>query len=308
MTRARPNRLKAEKGWVFKLDGAKWRRVVPSPLPKRIFEIRPVKWLLEKNTVVICAGGGGIPTMYDPDKQRWLTGIEAVIDKDLASELLAREVEADLLVIATDVNGVYLDWGKPEQRKLGWVTPEELRAHPFPAGSMGPKVAAAVQFVEKTGKRAAIGSLADIEQDRRRRRLARMSIWSRGSSAKQMVSPYHDPAPTHHRGCVLPQPPCLSVRRRRPSIPTSTTRCLHTTMFEPGQCTAVLNAPAPAYTSNTLGGQSSGEIPAGQYEVGVAADYGGSLWYGLNDVGATNWINSTSVSSLAGACANAKTQ
>ena len=106
--------------------------MVPSPLPKRIFEIRPVKWLLEKGTVVICAGGGGIPTMYDPDKHRWLTGIEAVIDKDLASELLAREVEADLLVIATDVDGVYLDWGKPEQRKLGWVTPEELRSYTVP--------------------------------------------------------------------------------------------------------------------------------------------------------------------------------
>ena len=76
-----------------------------------------------------------------------------------------------------------------------------------------------------------------------------------------------------------------------------------TTVYEPGQCTAVLNAPAPAYTSNTLGGQSSGEIPAGQYEVGVAADYGSSLWYGLNNVGATNWIKSTSVSSLIGACA-----
>ena len=161
---AEANRLKAEKGWVFKLDGAKWRRVVPSPLPKRIFEIRPVKWLLEKNTVVICAGGGGIPTMYDPDKHRWLTGIEAVIDKDLASELLAREVEADLLVIATDVDGIYLDWGKPEQRRLGWVTTEELKSYQFPAGSMGPKVAAAIQFVEKTGKRAAIGALADIEE------------------------------------------------------------------------------------------------------------------------------------------------
>ena len=79
-------------------------------------------------------------------------------------------------------------------------------------------------------------------------------------------------------------------------------------MYEPGECTAVLDAPAPAYTSNTLGGQPSGEIPAGQYEVGVAADYGSSLWYGLNNVGATNWINSTSVSSLTGACAGAKTQ
>lgn len=158
------DRLKAEKGWIFKQDGVQWRRVVPSPLPKRIFQIRPVKWLLEKQTVVICTGGGGIPTMYDPNKHRWLTGIEAVIDKDLASELLAREVEADLFVIATDVKGVYLDWGKPEQRLLGTVTPDELRAHPFPAGSMGPKVQAAIQFVERTGQRAAIGSLEDIEQ------------------------------------------------------------------------------------------------------------------------------------------------
>ncbi len=156
------DRLKAEKGWVFKQDGAKWRRVVPSPLPKRIFEIRPIRWMLEKGTVVICAGGGGIPTMYDQAKHRWLTGVEAVIDKDLASELLAREVGADLFVIATDVDAVYLDWGKPEQRKLGTVTPAELRSYNFPAGSMGPKVDAAAQFVERTGKRAAIGSLAEI--------------------------------------------------------------------------------------------------------------------------------------------------
>jgi carbamate kinase len=158
------DRLKAEKGWVFKQDGARWRRVVPSPLPKRIFEIRPIKWLLDQGTIVICAGGGGIPTMYVADKERWLTGIEAVIDKDLASELLAEELEADLFIIATDVDGVYLDWGKPEQHKLGEVTIDELKAHPFPAGSMGPKVAAAIQFVEKTGKRAAIGSLQDIEK------------------------------------------------------------------------------------------------------------------------------------------------
>jgi carbamate kinase len=156
------DRLKTEKDWVFKQDGARWRRVVPSPLPRRIFEIRPIRWMLEKGTVVICAGGGGIPTMYDSAGHRWLTGIEAVIDKDLASELLAREVNADLFVIATDVDAVYLDWGKPEQRKLGTVTPAELRSYNFPAGSMGPKVDAAVQFVERTGKRAAIGSLAEI--------------------------------------------------------------------------------------------------------------------------------------------------
>ena len=155
--------LAQEKGWVFKMDGAKWRRVVPSPLPKRIFEIRPIKWLLEHGTIVICAGGGGIPTAYATDGTRTLCGIEAVIDKDLASELLARELQADVFVMATDVDGVYLEWGTPDQRKLGRVSTTELNQHSFAGGSMGPKVAAAIQFVEQTGKRAAIGSLQDIE-------------------------------------------------------------------------------------------------------------------------------------------------
>ena len=99
--------LAAEKGWVFKRDGDHLRRVVPSPAPKRIFEIRPIRWLLEHGVVVICAGGGGIPTTWVPGKERTLGGVEAVIDKDLASELLAREVDADLFVMATDVDGVY---------------------------------------------------------------------------------------------------------------------------------------------------------------------------------------------------------
>jgi len=155
--------LAAEKGWVFKQDGDRWRRVVPSPEPKRIFEIRPIRWLLDKDVVVICAGGGGVPTMYAPGADRTLIGVEAVIDKDLASELLAREVDADLYVMATDVDGVYADWGTPDQRRLERVTPDELRDQPFASGSMGPKVQAAVRFVEATGKRAAIGGLADIE-------------------------------------------------------------------------------------------------------------------------------------------------
>jgi carbamate kinase len=161
--KAEADRLAQEKGWVFKMDGAKWRRVVPSPLPKRIFEIRPIKWLLEQGTIVICAGGGGIPTAYTTDGTRTLCGIEAVIDKDLASELLARELQADVFVMATDVDGVYLDWGTPDQRKLGKVSTSELSQHSFAGGSMGPKVAAAIQYVEHTGKRAAIGSLQDIE-------------------------------------------------------------------------------------------------------------------------------------------------
>jgi carbamate kinase len=157
-------KLAAEKGWSIKPDGQYWRRVVPSPLPKRIFEMRPVKWLLEHNTVVICGGGGGIPTMYVPGEERTLTGVEAVIDKDLVSELLARELEADLYIMATDVDGVYLDWGKPTQRKLEQISAADLKNHSFAAGSMGPKVNAAIQFVENTGQRSAIGSLEDIEQ------------------------------------------------------------------------------------------------------------------------------------------------
>jgi carbamate kinase len=156
--------LETNKAWTFKQDGDSWRRVVPSPEPRRIFEIQPIRWLLDKGVVVICAGGGGVPTMFSPGAEGNLVGVEAVIDKDLASELLAREVDADLMVLATDVDGVYTGWATPEQRKLGRVTPTELRAESFAAGSMGPKVDAAVRFVEATGKRAAIGSLAEIEQ------------------------------------------------------------------------------------------------------------------------------------------------
>lgn len=156
--------LAADKGWVFKPDGESWRRVVPSPEPRHIFEIRPIRWLLEHGVVLICAGGGGVPTMFLPSAETTLIGVEAVIDKDLASELLAREVRADLFVMATDVEAVYADWGTPQQRGLGLVTAPELRRLEFPAGSMGPKVEAACRFVEATGGRAAIGSLTQIQQ------------------------------------------------------------------------------------------------------------------------------------------------
>ncbi|HET9138301.1 carbamate kinase [Actinophytocola sp.] len=162
--KAKADTLAAEKGWVFKADGQHWRRVVPSPEPRRIFEIRPIRWLLEKDAVVICAGGGGVPTRYKSDDDRTLEGVEAVIDKDFAGELLAREVDADLYVMATDVDAVYQDWGTPDQRRIDKATPESLRGTAFPAGSMGPKVEAALRFTEHTGKRAAIGSLAQIEE------------------------------------------------------------------------------------------------------------------------------------------------
>ncbi|HYH92035.1 MAG TPA: carbamate kinase [Candidatus Saccharimonadales bacterium] len=160
---AQARALAEEKGWAIKPDGQYWRRVVPSPRPRRIFEIRPMRWLLEHGAVVICAGGGGIPTMYARDAERQLVGVEAVIDKDLATSLLARELEADLYVMATDVDAVYQDWGKPTQERIGRSTPAELDALDLPAGSMGPKVAAATEFVAATGKRAAIGSLEDID-------------------------------------------------------------------------------------------------------------------------------------------------
>jgi carbamate kinase len=154
--------LAAEKGWAFKQDGTAWRRVVPSPQPRQILEIAPISWLMERGAVVICAGGGGIPTMYSSSAPGELVGVEAVIDKDLASELLAEDVAADLFVMATDVDGVYVGWATPQQRRLDRATPEELAGYQFAAGSMGPKVEAASRFAAKTGKRAAIGSLADI--------------------------------------------------------------------------------------------------------------------------------------------------
>ncbi len=152
--------LANDRGWAVAPDGDGWRRVVPSPLPKRVFEIRPVRWLLEHNVIVICSGGGGIPTAYDD--QRKLHGVEAVIDKDRASALLAEEVEADCLILATDVDAVYHDWGKPEQRPIAQASPGDFRHQDLPAGSMGPKVEAACTFVENTGRRATIGALEDI--------------------------------------------------------------------------------------------------------------------------------------------------
>jgi carbamate kinase len=158
-------KLAEDKGWPFRKDGESWRRVVPSPLPQHIFELEAIKALLDLDIVVICTGGGGIPTLVtEVDGKPFLSGVEAVIDKDLATELLAREVGAELYVMATDVDGVYTNWGTPDQRRLDRVTPEELRGIQFPAGSMGPKVEAAARFVEATGGRAAIGGLGEIEQ------------------------------------------------------------------------------------------------------------------------------------------------
>jgi carbamate kinase len=159
--------LESERGWAFCPDGDAMRRVVPSPLPRRIFGVGAIELLLDAGFVVICAGGGGIPTAYVEEAApagRRLTGVEAVIDKDMASALLAADVHADALIIATDVDGVYRDWGTPQPHLIRRATPAQLSATGFAAGSMGPKVQAASTFVEQTGGFAAIGSLGAVQE------------------------------------------------------------------------------------------------------------------------------------------------
>lgn len=157
-------RLGAERGWTVRQDGDHWRRVVASPEPRRIFEIRPITWLLERDTVVIAAGGGGIPTMYSGGDRRTLVGAECVIDKDLASGLLARELSADVFVMLTDVDAAYADWGTATPRAIRRASPAALASMSFAPGSMGPKVEAACRFARDTGRRAAIGALADLSR------------------------------------------------------------------------------------------------------------------------------------------------
>ena len=160
-SQAEAQRFGAEGNWPVAADGSGFRRVVASPQPLAVLGINPIRWLLERGALVIAAGGGGIPVARGADGK--LHGVDAVIDKDLCSGLLACDLQADCLVIATDVDAVYLDWGKPTQRALGKVTPHMLAQQAFPAGSMGPKVEAACKFVLATGKRAVIGSLDRVE-------------------------------------------------------------------------------------------------------------------------------------------------
>ncbi len=159
---AEARRLASDRDWTVAPDGAGWRRVVPSPKPQHIFQIRPIRWLVDQGVIVICTGGGGIPTMYD--ERGNLRGAEVVIDKDLASALLAVELNADMLVLATDVDAVYRDWGMPTAEAIRRATPEELGQEEFSGGSMGPKVEAACRFAELAGATAAIGSLEELEE------------------------------------------------------------------------------------------------------------------------------------------------
>ncbi len=155
--------LVEKRGWIVKEDpGRGWRRVVPSPKPLEIVEKNIIRMLVERDVIVIAAGGGGIPVYIDP-KNGWLEGVDAVIDKDLASAVLARDVNADELMILTAVEKVALNFGQPNQRDLDRMTVAEARRYldegHFPAGSMGPKIQAAINFLNSGGKRVVITSI-----------------------------------------------------------------------------------------------------------------------------------------------------
>ena len=155
-------KLAQEKNWHVKPDGEYYRRVVPSPKPQRVIEGNTVRQLSDTGALVICSGGGGIPVCQQPDGT--LDGIEAVVDKDLTAAIMAKQLKADALIIMTDVNAVSIHFGKPDQKQIQVASPEQICELDLPAGSMGPKVEAAADFVKDGGKFAAIGSLYDLEE------------------------------------------------------------------------------------------------------------------------------------------------
>lgn len=158
---AEAQRIAEARGWTIAPDGKSFRRVVPSPRPQRILELAVIKLLVEKQVIVICAGGGGIPVVCRDDGH--LVGVEAVIDKDSASSLLARELAADAFIMLTDVEAVYKDWGQPNAAAMRCISSQKIRQFAFAAGSMAPKVEAACEFVEQTGGLAGIGRLQDAQ-------------------------------------------------------------------------------------------------------------------------------------------------
>lgn len=159
---AEAQKLAAHTRWTLVRDGRGFRRAVPSPAPRRIREINTIRLLVRAATTIICAGGGGIPVVVSADGA--LRGVEAVIDKDLSAALLAEEIDADALLLLTDVPAVWTRWPKPEGEPIRQATPAALRALTFDPGSMGPKVEAACRFVERTGRTAGIGAMEEAEE------------------------------------------------------------------------------------------------------------------------------------------------
>ena len=151
-------RIARDTGWQFVRDGAGWRRAVPSPRPVRILQLDTVTTLLDRSIIPICAGGGGVPiTIEGPEGP---VGVEAVIDKDWTSARLAADLSADMLVMLTDVDAVYRDWGGPNAVPLESISADQAKELDLPDGTIGPKVAAALWFVTAGGRTAAIGSLS----------------------------------------------------------------------------------------------------------------------------------------------------
>lgn len=160
-TKEQADEIAKANNWMTKQDGDYYRRVVPSPMPIGIIEQPTIAQLSDfKNTLVICAGGGGMPVYYNSDNQ--LVGVDAVVDKDNASNVLAQALNANSLIILTDVPAIEVNFGKPDAKKIKTATPEQLAQFNFPAGSMGPKVGAVTDFVKKTGQKAMIGALDDL--------------------------------------------------------------------------------------------------------------------------------------------------
>jgi carbamate kinase len=151
--------LETTRRWSMMPDGAGYRRAVPSPEPRRIVEMKAIRLLLAAGATVICAGGGGVPIARGPGHA--FHGVEAVVDKDLCSALLARELHADALLLLTDVDACYLNWRQPDATPIGAIIPADLRKHRFAEGSMAPKVEAACRFVESGGQFAGIGRMED---------------------------------------------------------------------------------------------------------------------------------------------------
>jgi carbamate kinase len=202
--RMEAERLAHRLGWSIARDGQAWRRVVPSPRPRSIVELPTIRVLVDHGVTVICAGGGGIPVV--PTAPGHLRGVEAVVDKDLAAARLAMELDADALLLLTDVDAVYTGWGTPTTRPLHDTTVDELRALPLPAGSMGPKVEAICSFVEQGGWLGAVGSLSDAAPILRGE--AGTRVW--GDAARD------DDRPDVWRGATEPtggSPPWLSSGR-----------------------------------------------------------------------------------------------
>ncbi|MGL5115122.1 MAG: carbamate kinase [Beijerinckiaceae bacterium] len=196
----------AHRGWRFAPEGDRWRRVVPSPVPLEIFELRVIEMLVERGVIVICTGGGGIPVVAQKDGS--LIGVEAVIDKDRASGLLAAHLKADMLLLLTDVDAVYVDFGTPDARAIARIGAGILNANDFAKGSMGPKIEAAKLFAGVEGRTAGIGRLEDA--------LAILAGEAGtkvipGNAPGQFRAPVPDPSPPR-RG-VLKGPPDVSEKK-----------------------------------------------------------------------------------------------